>query len=161
MNITLKLIGSGIMIFASFLWGRKKSNAEKHKLILLNDIIAFIKFLRDNISHFKTPIPRICKSYETSNSEIKAFLDEVSAYGLRIAWENNTELLPEKARGIMSHFTAELGQSYGNDSIELCDYTLSELHKISEALISDYTERRKMWYSLPPLFVSSIILIFI
>lgn len=161
MDITLKLVGSGIMIFASFLWGRKKANAEKHKLILLSDIIAFIKFLRDNIAHFKTPIPRICKSYEASNEEIKAFLDEVCEYGLNDAWAKNTELLPEKAKGIMYQFTSGLGQSYGNDSIELCDYTLLELHKLSEALTRDYTERRKMWYSLPPLFVSSVILIFI
>ena len=61
MNTMIKLSGSGLLIFAAFLLGRKKANAENHAIIVFGEFISFIKFIRDNIAHMKTPIPDICR----------------------------------------------------------------------------------------------------
>ena len=74
MNTMIKLSGSGLLIFAAFLWGRKKANAENHAIIVLGEFISFIKFIRDNIAHIKTPIPDICREYQTDSAEIQKFL---------------------------------------------------------------------------------------
>ena len=45
MNTMIKLSGSGLLIFAAFLWGRKKANAENHAILVLGEFISFIKFM--------------------------------------------------------------------------------------------------------------------
>ena len=98
MNTMIKLSGSGLLIFAAFLWGRKKANAENHAIIVLGEFISFIKFIRDNIAHIKTPIPDICREYQTDSAEIQKFLTDAETYGIREAFEKNYAILPQKSR---------------------------------------------------------------
>ena len=45
MNTMIKLSGSGLLIFAAFLLGRKKANAENHAIIVFGEFISFIKLI--------------------------------------------------------------------------------------------------------------------
>lgn len=161
MNSIVKLSGSGLLIFAAFLWGRKKANAENHAILVLGEFISFIKFIRDNIAHIKTPIPDICQNYQTDFTEIQKFLSDAELYGIHEAFEKNNSILPLKSRKTAEKFASEIGHGYGEETLELCRYTIDVLGGQYKEMKDDMVQRRKMWYSLPPLFASSVILIFI
>lgn len=161
MNTMIKLSGSGLLIFAAFLLGRKKANAENHAIIVFGEFISFIKFIRDNIAHMKTPIPDICREYQTDSVEIQKFLTDAETYGIREAFEKNYAILPQKSRKTAEKFASEIGRGYGVETLELCRYTIDVLDGQYKTMKDDMVQRRRMWYSLPPLFASSVILIFI
>lgn len=159
MNTFIRLTGCGIMIFTAFLWGRKRAEREEYSLKLLADFIAFVRYTRENIIHTKTPIPDICREYETDIYEMREFLADSEKNGICAAWDKHSAMLPQKAQKAVQRFVSNIGFGYDDEDKELCEYTLNILGGLFAELKSKTDERRKMWYTLPPLFVSSIILI--
>ena len=109
----------------------------------------------------KTPIPDICREYQTDSAEIQKFLTDTETYGIREAFEKNYAILPQKSRKTAEKFASEIGRGYGVETLELCRYTIDVLDGQYKTMKDDMVQRRRMWYSLPPLFASSVILIFI
>ena len=66
-----------------------------------------------------------------------------------------------EAKKIAKKFVYSIGKGYTDEEVELCKYTSDSIDKILVKLKSDMADRVKMYYSLPLLFVSSVILIFL
>lgn len=147
------------MIFTAFLWGRKRAEREDYSLKLLAEFIAFVRYARENIIHTKTPIPDICREYETDIYEMREFLADSEKNGICVAWDKHSAMLPQRAQKAVQRFVSNIGFGYDDEDKELCEYTVNVLGGLFEELKLKTDERRKMWYTLPPLFVSSIILI--
>lgn len=160
-NTLIKLLGGGVMIFASFLWGRSRAEEEKRKAALLSEFISFVSFTGEYIVRFKVPLSEIYAEYTPELPEMKRFISSARENGIKTAWESAQPPLPEKAIRTAERFVSELGSGYAEEEREKCACTADILGKLLEELKSDMADRVKMWYSLPPLLVSSVLLIFL
>ncbi|MGN1408852.1 MAG: hypothetical protein ACI4XJ_01620 [Eubacteriales bacterium] len=160
-NTLIKLLGGGVMIFASCLWGRSRAAEEKRKVALLSEFISFVSFTGEYIVRFKAPLSEIYAEYTPELPEMKRFITSARESGIRTAWNTSPLPLPVKAVRTAEKFVNELGSGYAEEEREKCACTADILGKLLAGLKSDMADRVKMWYSLPPLLVSSVLLIFL
>ena len=151
------------MLLAAFAWGRSKAAEEKRKIAVLAEFSSFVKFVGENIERFKTPLPDILAEYTPAEPKISEFITQAKSCGIKKSWENCSDMLGFSAESekIAKKFVYSIGKGYTDEEVELCKYTSDSIDKILVKLKSDMADRVKMYYSLPLLFVSSVILIFL
>lgn len=149
------------MIFASCLWGRSRAAEEKRKIALLSEFISFVSFTGEYIVRFKAPLSEIYSEYTPELPEMKRFIASAREKDIKTAWNVSPPPLPSKAERTAEKFVNELGSGYAEEEREKCACTVDILGKLLAELKSDMADRVKMWHSLPPLLVSSVLLIFL
>ena len=157
--MTAKLIGGGLIMLASLLYGRMKIAEERKKSALAEGTVEFVRAVRDNISHYKKPLSEIFDSVRIDALERCGFLPACRSDGIRAAWETGTLKLPGKMSEIMCAFAERIGSGYREDELELCGYTLTQLEKHAEGVRTERENREKLYRNIPPLAALSAVLL--
>ncbi len=166
--MTEKLIGGLAVILSSAIWGNLRGADERKKLSSLEEFISLVNFISGNIEHFKTPLCEIYRNFAESCSdkrrlspEMKEFIITAASDGITSAWNQKILSLPDEAEPTALKFVTEVGRGYADEEAELCRYTVESLTSNLEKLKGEVASRIKMWRTLPPLFASSVVLIFL
>ncbi len=166
--MTEKLIGGLAVILSSAIWGNLRGADERKKLAALEEFISLVNFIDGNIEHFKTPLCEIYRQFAESASdkrrlsaEMKDFIAIAERDGIAAAWKRDILDLPDEAKPTALKFVTEVGRGYADDEAELCRYTVESLGSTLDKLKEEVAGRVKMWRTLPPLFASSVVLIFL
>ncbi len=166
--MTEKLIGGLAVILSSAIWGNLRGADERKKLSSLEEFISLVNFVNGNIEHFKTPLCEIYRQFAESSSDKRRLSPEMSRFiriaekdGISAAWNQNILNLPDEAEPTAMKFVTEVGRGYADEEAELCRYTVESLTTTLEKLKEEVAGRVKMWRTLPPLFASSVVLIFL
>lgn len=155
-----KILGAVLLIVTSVGYGFTKIREERRKIELNDAFCELVKHIRENIAHYMKPLGEIFSSYEGGILEDCGFLGDCRTVGIRLAWERSHFHLSEKPRRLMEDFANSIGGGYREDELNLCDYTASEMEKISRAMREEAVGREKMYRTIPPLLALSVVLIF-
>lgn len=114
-----------IIIFLCFLSvGISKAIREKKNAKQLEDLLGFIKYIRNQIYYFNMAIPDIYNSYKTENKHMKVFLDTIVTESWSKAIESTNSIYP-KINYILSEFGNGLGKTSKEEQIAHCDYYIN------------------------------------
>ena len=140
----IQYVGFGIISLLSFGWGLEQSVALKKKNKRLREIVAFVKHIREEINCFARPIGEILSSYDddivSANADNIIFLKKQSS---------TNAYLFDDAKKVLDAFQEKIGEGTKEESLKLCDYTISELEAIAERHEAEYVSKSRLWKTLP------------
>jgi len=159
MSVWLDLLGGGIILLSARFIGEIGVHKLKHQAEIEEELIEFVKYIRDQIKNYKRPLAEIVSSFSGT---------VLSAYGfLKAIVENTPEVCSEKlpidenCKKALSLFLRELGKSYCDEQIVLCDEFLFQMSNMLEKAKDEYQGKIKMYRTLPVLAAVSLIIILI
>ncbi len=160
----MKGIGACLLISSSIYYGASMIREESRKLTTADAVAELIRYIRDNIEHFMTPLPDILDSFENKTLENCGFLHEVRRLGLRETAEKLSSVIGSADREVTAafrDFCVGIGGGYKDDEVRLCDYTLERIGRRIGQMKSEHAGKVKIYRTLPPLFALSAILILV
>ncbi len=159
----LKAIGSVAILSSAVFWSVSQKKRDVERLRRLEAQIAFVRFVRDRIDRYLTPI-----------SEILRDCDESVLLGICIGCEESEcidiEALRRLLRSgdfyadggeIMDSFLSSLGLSYREGELAGCDICLRELNSVYEKLQKELPRERKGRCVLALCLAAGIVIILI
>ncbi len=156
-----KLAGAGILLLASFIYGSCKVREGRRRLRETEAFLELVEYVTEGIEHGMKPLPEIFAEYGNGILEQNGFLQIVREKGIRQAWlTHENRFNPTKGKGIdqFSVFCREIGRSYRKEEMELCSLTKKRLEDELAAIRVDMKNREKMYRTIPPLMVMSLVL---
>lgn len=163
-EILIKSIGACLIIASSLFYGATMIREEHRRLIIADALAEMIRYVRDHIDHFRTPIPDILDSFENKTLEDCGFLTAARERGLRVIADDFPASVREADRDVsaaLRDFCVGIGCGYKDEELRLCDYTLGRIMRRIEQLRADHDGKVKIYRTLPPLFALSVILIIV
>ena len=157
-----KLIGAMILLAASIVFGLKKSREEQEKIRNAEALFSLVENIAEQIEYSMRPLPQILHVYECDALEKSGFLRIAGEEGVEEGWKRcrNKLVLPgREIEKIVERFCGEIGKGYRKEELELCGLTLKRLKAEMERSRSEFANRRKLYHTLPPLLMLSLILI--
>ncbi len=157
-----KLCGTIILLIASLVFGWKKIREERLKIRGAEDLGDLVEYISEQIEYTMKPLPEILGSYQSSFLAESGLIAAAQEYGVKEAWERcgNRLTLPEgNVRKIFGEFCKEIGRGYRKEELELCGLTLKRLRSEIDRMKKDTVNREKLYRTLPPLMVLSMVLI--
>lgn len=139
----IQYVGFGIISLLSFGWGLEQSVALKKKNKRLRETVAFVRHIREEINCFARPIGEILSSYDdivSANADNAIFLKKYNS--------TNAYLFGD-AEKVLDAFEEKIGEGTKEESVRLCDYTISELEAIAERHEAEYVSKSRLWKTLP------------
>ena len=151
-----------MLLAASLVYGRSRISEERQKLREAEALIALVRHTAETIDHTLKPLPEIFGEYRNEVLQKNGFLAEVRSAGLRNAWENKEEtfvLQDKDLKNCFSVFCREIGRGYRKEELELCSLTLKRMNEAVGKLRQELSNREKLYRTIPPLMVMSLVLI--
>lgn len=159
MSAWLKLLGGGIILISAVLIGEISVQKIKRQAEIEEELIEFVKHVRDQIKNYKRPLAEIVDSFYGTALNAHGFLKAV----VENPPEDCCEKLPidENHKKALSSFLRELGKSYCDEQIVLCDEFVFQMSNSVEKAKDEYHGKIKMYRTLPVLAAISLIIILI
>jgi len=157
-----KLIGTLILLAVSLLYGRRKIFYERQKIKEGEAICDLTEYISEQIEYTMKPLPEIIAGYRNEILAENGFLESAAAEGMEKAWEvcsDGFRLPSGGIHDIFGEFCRSIGKGYRKEELELCGLTQKHLKAELEKLKEDSVNREKLYRSLPPLMVLSVVLI--
>ena len=157
-----KLIGTVILLTASMVYGRKKILDERRKIREAEALRDLTEHIAEQIEYTMKPLPEIIAGFENGILREIGFLETAGTYGIREAWKmcQWKFCLPEgNIRSAFGEFCREIGRGYRKEELELCGLTLKRLRSEIERMKGDSGNCEKLYRTIPPLMVLSVVLI--
>lgn len=157
-----KLIGTAVLLSASVLYGRKKILEERRMIREGEALLGLTVHIAEQIEYTMKPLPEILSGFDDGILLENGFLKAASEIGIREAWDNSRRKfrLPEKGmKQVFGRFCQEIGRGYRKEELELCSLTIRHLREEIEQLKKDIGNREKLYRTIPPLMVMSVVLI--
>ena len=137
----LKLLGSALLITSSISASRVLIGIEQKRIKQTDSFIALIRYIRDRIDCYSTPIDKILS---TCPDDI--LLEIGGRNGEFSFWElvsQNDMVLDGEGKRILREFSESLGKNYRERQIKLCDSAISTLENYRKTKNADLTAKRK------------------
>ena len=160
-EILAKILGSGILIFAALYFSYIKISASRNKIREISAFIDIISEIKNGIYHFSKPLPEIFSNYNNDYFENNGFLKDITQFSARDVISKYSFVLNNESAEIIKSFFSKIGESYVEDEINLCGYTLERLTQIKNSMISDDKNIGKLYRTIPILAALSVILVLI
>ena len=157
-----KLIGTAVLLLASILYGRRKILEERRVIREGEALLGLTVHIAEQIEYTMKPLPEILAGFDDDILLENGFLKAASESGIREAWDNQDckFRLPEKGmKQVFGQFCREIGRGYRKEELELCSLTIRRLREEIDQLKKDIGNREKLYRTIPPLMVMSVVLI--
>lgn len=161
--LMLKAVGAAAILSSAVFWSSAQKKRDVERLRRLESQIAFVRFVRDRIDRYLSPI-----------SEIIRNCDEEVLRGVSIGCDGDGFIDLNALRTIlrsgayysdggetMDAFLASLGTSYRENEIVGCDVCLKELTAVYEKLEKELPRERKSRCVLALCLAAGVVIIFI
>ena len=155
----LRLCGSFLLLLASSIVSMMLSRVGKRRLLSLQEVINLLKYIRNNISSFKTPLDGIFNNYRSDLFDSVGFSDAMKSEGLCAAFSRSYLDIPSEVETHLIEFSCSLGTGYADDEIKRCDYYVSVIQEIAEKERTRVEKSRELYRFLPTLAALSVIII--
>ncbi len=120
---------------------------------------ALIERVRMQIECFATPTEQILAALEPDTRAACGLPDKKGDLGTLLA--ETVLLVPSAIAELMGAFATDLGGSYREEQLRCCEYYLSRLGPLCEALRTELPARRKLSWLLPLTLAASLVLMLI
>jgi len=157
--LIFKLFGCACILGAGIFTGNLLNRADSAKLRQLDAIISLLKFIRLQIDYYCVPVKEIFARAEPSL---------LIACGVGKTPESFRDLLDSLSptpdsdiTSILISFSNELGGSYREEQLKSCDYHISRLQELRNALLKDTEKRKKLNRVLPFSIAAAIVILLI
>ena len=157
-----KLMGTLILLMASVIYGSKKIAEERRRLREAEALADLVEHISGQIEYTMKPLPEILGAYQSEILASGAFTEVACTYGLGKAWDAygfGIGLPDGDFKRIFRDFTREIGRGYRKEELELCSLTLKQLRTEIDKYKEDSLGREKLYRTLPPMMVLSVVLI--
>ncbi len=144
----LKAVGA-LLLFGISLYAAMQSNAILRRRVSEGEgVLLLLRHIRTQICCFSAPLPEIYASFENRALSDAGFLELLRRDGLTAALTDGEIFLEESERRALFSFAEELGKSYRNDQLTLCDSYIAELEQGYERKKTELPRKSKLYRSL-------------
>ena len=160
--IAIKLLGGALIVLACVFFGREATFYEKIKLGESEAFLNLIRHIKNEISLYRTPIPKIISSYASKELYDCGFLQNFD-----ISWNGALKASLEKlhidedVKKLLFDFGKELGGPSTDEQINSCEYYAEKLSDMVEVMKSELPVKQKMYRSLSAVLgIIAVIILF-
>ena len=149
----LFILGSGILTSVML------TRFEQKRCRQAEGFLALVRHVRLQIDCFSLPVPRIL---ETLPSQIRTACyipPNVCDFGALLT--QTPLLLPEEVTELLHAFGRDLGSSYREDQLRLCDYYITRLSPHCERIRADLARKSRLALALPRAAAAALALLLI
>ena len=147
----MKIIGSLLIVCASFFSCFVYEKREKKKITSALEICDFIKYIKSQIEFFSLPIDKIFSSYESKDGVINDIISKNT--------DELSKALTKEDYITVLHFFDSLGKGLKNEELSLCEYSLEKLQQSIDKKQRDYPNKIKVFRAMSLFSGFSIIII--
>lgn len=130
----LKLVGICILLFTSILVSRELVSRRKRRLLVYEELLRFVAFLRLQIGCFLRPIPEVVADFRSDELERCGFLtsDDGAGIAARFASSALPGIVGEDCSRVVDSLFSSIGSGYLEDEIRLIDVHKEQLSQLVE-----------------------------
>lgn len=124
----MKTLGIILLFSCSVIFGYYSSYKAKASLIQLRSLIDLMRYIRNQIEYFNTPISDIYSNYQEDNENIRCLINDISIIGWDEALKNCSYIyLSSEIISYLTQFGGLLGKSGKDEQLSHCDYYIKLL----------------------------------
>ena len=157
----LRLIGAAALLLLSVHVGNSLAAVEKKRLRQIEGFLLLVRYIREQISCFRRPLPEIYGGFRNEALESVGFLAHLSEGDFATAFEKAREelYLEDEERKLLCAFAAGVGQSFEEEQRALCAYTERELEKALARRKEEAPKRARVLRTLCAVFGGMIVIL--
>ena len=131
----LKLVGICILLFTSVLISHELVAARRRRLLLCEELLRFVSFLRLQIGCFLRPTAEVAREFRSDSLSACGFLSGGCGEDLGRSFSSSgaPEIVGKECTRIVESLFASLGSGYLDDEIGLIDAHRAELSALVDA----------------------------
>lgn len=155
------IFGAALVIMAAVGWGLERSRAEKERLLILEGLISFVRYAKEQITLFKRPLSGIFESFTNEALERDGFLEILRRDGAYSAACHVRCRLSREDSDTFLQFSRDLGGGYSEGQEALCSLCEKRLSESAEKLKALLPGKLRLYRLIPVLLASSVIILLI
>ena len=130
----LKLAGICILLFTSILTSRELVSRRRSRLVLCEELLRFVSFLRLQIGCFLRPVHEVASSFHSDVLSSSGFLPvgECGDVGRAFADSDLPRIVGQDCARIADSLFSSLGSGYLEDEVRLIDVHRAQLSELVE-----------------------------
>lgn len=154
----IKWIGCLLLTLAVIVWGGEEAVKLKKKTRRVNDYLELVRYIRTQIDCFSRPIGDILATYP--GPVCFASVEFCGDPGATLKTIISTDVyLSDEVKTTLSAFAENIGGGTKEESVRLCDFTATELERLSKKYSEEYPEKARLWRTLPCLALLSLLIL--
>ena len=135
--MTVRIAGGVILLISAVFLGVSLNTVRRSHLHALRRTVELIRQIRRSIDLFNTPRDAACNDFHASMEELCAALAEDAQ--------------------IVREFSEKLGSGYKDDTLKLCDFTMTTLEDRLKKAENEYPAHARLYITLPVFAALSLI----
>lgn len=143
----IKCLGILTLLFITVYFAFEVTMMEKRKLRQAEGFMLFLRHVRAQISCFCTPLTDIFSGFSNDALEECGFLPVAREGNLSCAVDKSKGkiYLEEEEINMLSAFASQLGSSYRNEQLEICDYYIGEFENLFNRVRDEHPKKAKLF----------------
>lgn len=156
---SFKPIGLLLLLSSGVIAGVMLVHFEQKRCRQAEGFLSLLRHIRLQIDCFSLPISRILSSLPAQIKEACDIPEHVRDFPTMLA--STKLLLPEEACELLVAFGKDLGSSYREDQLRLCDYYTTRLTPYCERIRAEQSRRMRLALVLPIALAAALALLLI
>lgn len=141
----MKIFGCILILISSICCAFFYEKSLNNKIKIYEEIIDFIKYAKNQIEYFSTPVDKIFTSYES-----KQITDLLKNKSVTPSFSDESEKINE--------FFSLLGKGYKKEELQLCDYYISYFEDIYTKKLYEQPTKVKIFRAMSLFFGATTII---
>ena len=156
-----RLIGAAALLLLSVYTGASLASMEKKRLRQTEGFLLLVRYIREQISCFRRPLPEIYTGFSNEALENAGFLPALAEgdFSSALARARDTLYLEDEEFKLLGAFGESVGQSFEEEQKALCAYTERELEKALARRREETPKRVRVLRTLCAVFGGMIIIL--
>ncbi len=157
----LRLIGAAALLLLSLYTGSSLAEMEKKRLRQTEGFLLLVRYIREQISCFRRPLPDIYRDFQSEPLRNAGFLPALAKgdFAAALAAAKDGLYLEEEEIGLLYAFAQSVGQSFEEEQKALCAYTERELEKALARRKEETPKRVRVLRTLSAVFGGMIVIL--
>ncbi|MBQ8859339.1 MAG: stage III sporulation protein AB [Clostridia bacterium] len=156
-----RLIGAAALLLLSVYTGASLAAMEKKRLRQTEGFLLLVRYIREQISCFRRPLPAIYASFSNEALHSAGFLPALAEgdFSSALAEAREGLYLEEEEFKLLFGFGESVGQSFEEEQRALCAYTERELEKALARRREEVPKRVRVLRTLCAVFGGMIVIL--
>ena len=130
----LKLVGICILLFTSILISRELVTRRRRRLLVCEELLRFVSFLRLQIGCFLRPVPEVVSEFRSDELSACGFLPVANGVDIDSAFLSSAapSIVGKECTRIIDSLFSSVGSGYLEDELKLIDAHQAQLSELVE-----------------------------